>query len=40
MFGRRVLNKGMSPEEARDDISDYYDIQYEKNERKRRRYDE
>lgn len=39
MFGRRVLNKGMSPEEARDDISDYYDLQYEQKERKRRRYD-
>lgn len=39
MFGRRVMEKGMSPEEARSNISDYYDLEYERKERKRRRYD-
>lgn len=40
MFGRRVMDKGMSPEEARQDISEYYDLEYERKERKRRNYEE
>ena len=40
MFGRRVMDKGMSPEDARQDISDYYDLEYERKERKRKKYEE
>lgn len=40
MFGRRVMDKGMSPEDARADISEYYDLEYERKERKRRKYEE
>lgn len=35
MFGRRVLNKGMTPEDARTEIENYYDEKYEKEEYKR-----
>ena len=35
MFGRRVMNKGLSPEDARAEIEDYYDQKYEREERRR-----
>lgn len=37
MFGRRVM-KGMTAEDARAEIEDYYDLKYEKNEKRRLDY--
>lgn len=39
MFGRRVMDKGYSPEDARADIESYYDKKYESQEKRRLRYE-
>lgn len=39
MFGRRVFNKGLTPEDARSSIEDYYDDKYEREEQKRLGYE-
>ena len=39
MFGKRVMNKGLSPEDARHEIEDYYDRKYEEQEKRRLGYE-